>query len=549
MMWPRSALRYTACPLALPVANGYCGDITLIGSRHFAIEPPAVNSIDPSAPADITRAAAYVRMSSSAQALSPKLQEAYLRRFARSHAMAVVRVYRDEGKSGLVLSGRTGMQQLLQDVASGRAGFSVLLIYDVSRWGRYQNIDEAGFYEYLCRQAGIRVLYCAEHFDNDGTPLSQLMKSFKRTMAAEYSRELSRKVLAAQQRLALMGNKQGGSATYGMRRVAVARDGRPDRPLAAGERKPRPSDRVRLMPGHVQEQATVRRIFELYNHQGWRAAAIRRLLNAEGVLCGATPWTDFRIFSILAGPQYWGTQAFNRSSQRLRTARVRHPRSEWICCAQALPATVAPAEGELASRIRAMRRGLDRAAILAAIGQVHARHGRVSYPLLATVPGMPGWRRLRRMFGSLSEACLAAGIAQPQLHRIALDGPARSAMLATVRAQVQQMAWRAGGSATALPASPHLLLNGRWTLRLALACSCLRPAGARWRVRVRTAQPADFVLAALLDTRNQRVARWALITPQQEPRAVVHFGSGRNAKSRGLLFPDLAALFGLPSAA
>ncbi|MDR7048618.1 DNA invertase Pin-like site-specific DNA recombinase [Duganella sp. 3397] len=49
-------------------------------------------------------------------------------------------------------------QQLLADVAAGGTDFPVLLIYDVSRWGRYQVADEAGFYEFICRSAGIRVV-------------------------------------------------------------------------------------------------------------------------------------------------------------------------------------------------------------------------------------------------------------------------------------------------------------------------------------------------------------------------------------------------------
>jgi hypothetical protein len=55
----------------------------------------------------------------------------------------------------------------------------------VSRWGRFQDIDEAAHYEFLCRQAGVKVIYCGEQFENDGSIFSNLVKSLKRTMAAE----------------------------------------------------------------------------------------------------------------------------------------------------------------------------------------------------------------------------------------------------------------------------------------------------------------------------------------------------------------------------
>ncbi len=43
--------------------------------------------------------------------------------------------------------------------------------------------------------------YCAEQFENDGSPPSTIVKSVKRAMAGEYSRELSAKVFAGQCRL------------------------------------------------------------------------------------------------------------------------------------------------------------------------------------------------------------------------------------------------------------------------------------------------------------------------------------------------------------
>ena len=65
---------------------------------------------------------------------------------------------------------------------------------DISRWGRFQDADESAYYEYLCRRSGIEVRYCTEPFENDGSPMATIMKSVKRAMAGEYSRELSNKV-------------------------------------------------------------------------------------------------------------------------------------------------------------------------------------------------------------------------------------------------------------------------------------------------------------------------------------------------------------------
>lgn len=80
------------------------------------------------------------------------------------------------------------MKQLLDDIARGDVDFEVLLVYDVSRFGRFQDPDEAALYEIQCKRAGIRVLYCAEQFENDGTIGSSIIKTVKRAMAGEYIR-------------------------------------------------------------------------------------------------------------------------------------------------------------------------------------------------------------------------------------------------------------------------------------------------------------------------------------------------------------------------
>jgi DNA invertase Pin-like site-specific DNA recombinase len=85
----------------------------------------------------------------------------------------------------------------MKDVESGSADFQIILVYDVSRWGRFQNADEPAHYEWLCCKAGIQLVYCAEQFENDGSVGSNIIKSLKRTMAGEYSRELSAKFLRA----------------------------------------------------------------------------------------------------------------------------------------------------------------------------------------------------------------------------------------------------------------------------------------------------------------------------------------------------------------
>lgn len=114
------------------------------------------------------RAAQYLRMSTDRQASSIGHQRATIAAYAMAHGYDISRTYIDEGISGLIIEERSGLKSLLADVLSGGPDFDVILVYDVSRWGRFQNPDQAAHYEFICVEAGVRVEYCAEMFANDG---------------------------------------------------------------------------------------------------------------------------------------------------------------------------------------------------------------------------------------------------------------------------------------------------------------------------------------------------------------------------------------------
>ena len=132
-----------------------------------------------------------MRISTEHQKYSITNQRSAISQYAAIRGFEIAKIYEDAGKSGLTLDGRKALKQLVQDILGGVAGFTEILVYDVSRWGRFQDPDEAAYYEHLCRRRGIHVCYCAEPFENDGSPLVVIMKSVERAMAAEFSREPS----------------------------------------------------------------------------------------------------------------------------------------------------------------------------------------------------------------------------------------------------------------------------------------------------------------------------------------------------------------------
>ena len=231
----------------------------------------------------LTSAAAYVRMSTEHQQYSTSNQMDVIREYAKRRGMQITKDYSDAGKSGLNIEGREALAQMIQDVQDGKINCSSILVYDVSRWGRFQDADESAYYEYICRRAGVAVHYCAEQFENDGSPVSTIVKGVKRAMAGEYSRELSSKVFQGACRLIQLGYKQGGTAGFGLRRMLIDQSGEQKAMLKIGEQKSIQTDRVVLVRGPDEEVKIVRWIYQTFIDDGKNESEIAKSLNAQGV--------------------------------------------------------------------------------------------------------------------------------------------------------------------------------------------------------------------------------------------------------------------------
>lgn len=360
-------------------------------------------------------AAQYLRMSTEHQQYSLDGQSTAIQAYASLHGFEIVQTYSDSAKSGVVLKHRTGLQQLLQDVVRGTSAYQAILVYDVSRWGRFQDTDEAAHYEFLCKSAGVPIHYCAETFANDGTLPSLIMKALKRTMAGEYSRELGVKVLAGQRRLAQLGFKLGGRAGYGLRRVLVAPDRSPKQVLEFGERKSIATDRVIFALGPADEVQCVRDIFRMLVSEKRTVHAIACELNRQGVpYTGTSKWDYQAVNNIVTHPKYMGCQVLCRTSQKLYGPTVKLPKSDWVVTPGAFEATVDPSTFELAQTIlQARTHHKSNEQILDELKSLLAIKGRLTLKLIKASPNVVSPSVLRGRFGSLGRAYSLIGYGRP----------------------------------------------------------------------------------------------------------------------------------------
>lgn len=371
-------------------------------------------------PAPGTVVASYMRMSTDQQKYSIQNQRRTISRYADANGLILAHDYVDEGRSGLTLEHRKGLQSLLYDIRTGVAPFEAVLVLDVSRWGRFQNADESAFYEFLCWRAGVRVIYVAEPFGNDATPFSMVFKSIKRAMAAEYSRELSTKVSAGQRHLAALGFHQGAQAGYGLRRMMIDENGVELMTLARGDRKSRTTDRVRLVPGPSHEVELVRWIFDQCI-SGHDCTAIARQLNARGERTNlGKEWSYGAVTRILDSPRYKGDMVYCRTSKPLGGKEVTNPKASWVVKEGAFEGLVSRETFEAARRARvAMNEKPTDEGILAGIRALLAREGRITGELITKDPALPSSQACARHFGGLTPLYRVIGYRPPSHYRYA----------------------------------------------------------------------------------------------------------------------------------
>lgn len=460
------------------------------------------------------RAAMYVRMSTEHQQYSTSNQSDKIQEYAARRGVEIVRTYADEGKSGLRIAGREALQRLLSDVESAQADFSMILVYDVSRWGRFQDADESAYYEYICRRAGIQVCYCAEQFENDGSPVSTIVKGVKRAMAGEYSRELSAKVFAGQCRLVELGFRQGGPAGYGLRRVLVDQLGSVKTELTRGEHKSLQTDRVILVPGPAREVQVVNDIYRWFIDDGLHEIEIAKRLNDGGTLTdlGRT-WTRATVREVLTNEKYVGNNVYNRVSFKLKKHRVVNEPEMWIRKDGAFEGIV-PAEVFYTAQgiLRARSRRFSDEELLEKLKGLYQRRGLLSGLIIDECEGMPSAAAYAHRFGSLIRAYKAVGFTPDRDYQFLEVNKYLRRMHPEIVASTEREIANLGGMLVHDPATDLLEVNREFTVSVVLArCQNQDNGRRRWKVRFDSSLAPDITVAVRLAPDNQTIQDYYLL--------------------------------------
>ncbi|WP_244422394.1 recombinase family protein [Bradyrhizobium sp. ORS 285] len=481
------------------------------------------------------RAAQYVRMSTDYQRYSIQNQAAVIAAYAHAHGLAIVKTFADHGESGLKIKNRPGLAKLIEDVSSGRAEFDHILVYDISRWGRFQDVDEAAHYEFICKQAGIKVSYCAEQFDNDGSMLSNIVKNLKRVMAAEYSRELSVKVHTGICRFVGLGFLPGGPVGYGLERVLVNERLEPKKVMQKGERKYLHTDHIRLRPGDAHEVAIVKRIFARFV-QVKSEKAIARELNCEGVWCRGKAWRAPTISRILRNENYIGNLVYNRQSKKLGGERINNPSNLWVRAEQCFEAIVSKDIFLTVQKIMKERRvDISEEEMLLRLKKILKREGRLTPTIINATAELPSARTFVDHFGTLRNAYRLIGYQSSRRCEYMDSRRAWVEPLSALAGRICQVVQKAGYEAAihsvksrwlnvGVP-EQHVIVDSRWQIffRIAYWTAGARPGFSPfWTVSCRRL-PTGWIVAIRLNEHNEAILDYALMPTAQNNSNMIRF--------------------------
>lgn len=498
------------------------------------------------------RAAQYVRMSTEHQRYSTENQADAILHYADERGYRIVRTYSDAGKSGLRIQGRAGLTQLLEDIEAGQTAFKTVLVYDISRWGRFQDADEGAYYEYICKRAGISVEYCAEQFENDGSPVSTIVKGVKRAMAGEYSRELSQKVFAGQSRLIELGYRQGGAPGFGLRRMLIDETGQTKGILTRGEHKSIQTDRVTLAPGPDEEVAIVNQIFESFVRDGQPEADIAAELNARGIKTDQDRcWSPAVVRQILTNEKYIGNNIWNRHSFKLKKRHVRNDPTNWVRAVGAFEAIVSTDLFAAAGAIIGLRtQRMSDDEMIDRLKDTLEQHGFLSGFVINEAPALPTSGAYQSRFGSLMRAYSLVGFKPDRDYRyIEINKRLRGMHSDIIRDTVSGVE-AVGGQVNCDPQSGILTINEEFTASIVIARCMQTGAGAfRWNIRLDSRHLPDMTIVVRMGQMNDVPLDYYLLPTFDMTKSKLRLSENNGLSLDAYRFEDLAHFFNMTARA
>lgn len=395
------------------------------------------------------RGVAYYRHSArDRQENSVAIQQELVQKWAKENGVEIIHEFADRGKSGLTAEGRDAFNDMMENWVKKRKDFDFVLCLDVSRWGRFQDIDLSATYSAECKKHGKQVIYTTLGMPRPDDPLYPVYVQFERFRAAQYSKELSAKVFHGCVKIAQQGYWAGGKAPFGFDRLLLDEQRNRLHVLTLHQKKSIQNQRVTLTLGPEAQVATVRRIFDEFIAAGHTMQEIADRLNDDGSRSAMGGlWNIGKVRRILTNIMYAGTLVYNKTTSKLKTPTRRNPLDQWVRTAGAIDPLVDQAIFDRAQAILAqVRLRYAPETMLEHLDRLHREHGFLRPSILAADELAPSTSTYHTHFRSLDAA-------YQQLFRDAAGA---------VRTQVEGLLRKVVGQVDAY--DDFLVVNGKFTV-------------------------------------------------------------------------------------
>ena len=381
----------------------------------------------------------------------------------------------------------------------------------------------------------------SEQFENDNSTTSNLLKALKRTMASEFSRELSVKLSTGMRRLASMGYWQGGYAPFGMARLLVGPNGEPKQILNDGEWHGVSTDRTVLVPGDPDEVETVSLAFDLYTKAHKSRRQIVDVLNQRSILPrSGKPWTMARLRRLLSADVYKGAYAYGKYVQRRLVARDR-----WSIRHRSFRGIVSEKQWEEANaRIREEVKPYVESEMLDALRQLWQRRGRLSEEIINTAKNVPSSVAYQKHFGSLNEAYKLIGYPIPREYSFVRAITIMRRMRDKLCDEVCSRMHAIGATAGRCFGPGIILVNGVITVQITFATGRSRATpDMEWVLYLKRPLRTDILVVALLSPPSQSIQEFYVLPAFAGFHGQIYVRKELNAPCFDLYrFPNLDAL-------
>lgn len=452
------------------------------------------------------RVAQYLRMSTDHQQYSLHNQSEYIKDYAEKNNMEIAYTYDDAGKSGVSIVGRHSLQQLLSDVEQKKIDIQAVLFYDVSRFGRFQNSDEAAYYSFLFERNGVELIYCSEPIPTKDFPLeSSVILNIKRSSAAYHSRNLSEKVFIGQVNLIKLGYHQGGMAGYGLRRLLVDENGIAKEILNFRKRKSIQTDRVILIPGPKNEIKIVNRIYDLFIDSNVPEFIIAERLNEQSIPAeNGTSWTRAKIHQILTNEKYIGNNIYNKTSSKLKSRLVKNPKHEWIRCDKAYKPIISKKKYNKAQEIIQLRSiHLTNEDLLEKLKEKLESNGKLSGFIIDEDDTGPSSSVYRTRFGGLLRAYTLIGYKPEHDYSYLQINEALRSFYSEIIEDFKGEILKSNCHIDEYKYYPMLCINDEFLISvLVTKCIHMKSGKLRWKVRFDNSQKADITIVIRMNSQN-----------------------------------------------